>query len=804
MNRPRVRKIFSDLWGNPTRSLLVIASITVGLFALGIIANIYAVMSEDMRVGYSASNPANIQIQGGPFDEDVVDTVSSLPGVAEVQGEQTFNLRLASGIDEWIQLEVHAPDDIEAMQLNQLRLEEGIFPPADHQLALERYKFADANAAVGDTVTVELPDGRTRQLELVGVVNDQTLGAFASGPGFFLSPAQAYVTADTGEWLGQPPAGTFNTLYISVQGDRGDEDNIEAVADRVRHDLEDSGYTIASVRTRSSFDHPNRVYVDALIGVIVVLGLFTVFLSGFLITNTLQALMKQQTQQIGIMKSLGARRRQIIALYLGLILIFGVLAALISIPLASQVAFAQVENLAGEVNFIFRGPRSVPWAIALLAGLAILAPLLAALVPILQGSRISVQQALSGVGQNMPTGMGPLSQRVARLRRVPRPLLISLRNTFRQKWRMLLTLITLSLGGALFIGAFNVQASMNNYVEEVGQYFRGDVNITLTRPYRIDRVAQALASVPGIAHLEGWAVANGELVHPDGSPGETVQVLAPPAESTLVDPILLEGRWILPGDTRAVAVNERFLTQYPNLQPGDTLPMTINGRENDWTVVGIFQLVGNSAGNIAYTTYEALSPLIGQPNQAVTYRVVASQSGLSEAEQNALGQQIEAALDAAGIGVTEVQAGEALSSTASDGFSILTAFLLFLAMLTALVGSIGLAGTMSMNVMERTREIGVMRSIGATNGILMRMVIIEGMLIGLLSWIVGSLLAFPISKLLSDSISQAIFGAPSSLGITPTGFLIWLGAVIVLASLASVLPARHATRLTIREVLAYE
>jgi putative ABC transport system permease protein len=111
---------------------------------------------------------------------------------------------------------------------------------------------------------------------------------------------------------------------------------------------------------------------------------------------------------------------------------------------------------------------------------------------------------------------------------------------------------------------------------------------------------------------------------------------------------------------------------------------------------------------------------------------------------------------------------------------------------------------MSMNVLERTREIGVMRAVGATNPILMRMVIVEGMLIGILSWVLGSVLAFPISKALADSISLAIFGAPSTLGVTPSGFLIWLGAVVVLATLASVLPARHATRLTIREVLAYE
>jgi putative ABC transport system permease protein len=65
-------------------------------------------------------------------------------------------------------------------------------------------------------------------------------------------------------------------------------------------------------------------------------------------------------------------------------------------------------------------------------------------------------------------------------------------------------------------------------------------------------------------------------------------------------------------------------------------------------------------------------------------------------------------------------------------------------------------------------------------------------------------LAFPISSLLSDSIGQALFGAPSKFGFTPIGFVIWLGVVALLSISASVLPARNAARLTIREVLYYE
>jgi len=140
----------------------------------------------------------------------------------------------------------------------------------------------------------------------------------------------------------------------------------------------------------------------------------------------------------------------------------------------------------------------------------------------------------------------------------------------------------------------------------------------------------------------------------------------------------------------------------------------------------------------------------------------------------------------------------------TDYIGILTAILLIMAVLTAVVGSIGLAGTLSMNVMERTREIGVMRAIGAYNQIVMKLVVIEGVLISLISYFFGAVLAFPITAVLSDVVSLAIFNSPAEFAFTFQGFAIWLGLVLVLSVVASIIPARSASRMTIREVLAYE
>jgi putative ABC transport system permease protein len=111
---------------------------------------------------------------------------------------------------------------------------------------------------------------------------------------------------------------------------------------------------------------------------------------------------------------------------------------------------------------------------------------------------------------------------------------------------------------------------------------------------------------------------------------------------------------------------------------------------------------------------------------------------------------------------------------------------------------------MGMNVLERTREIGVMRAIGAVDLEIMKSVVIEGLIIGLITWILAIGLSFPISALLLRIISEAMMGSSMDLTFTSQGVFIWLAVVIVLSFTASILPARNAARLTIQEVLAYE
>jgi putative ABC transport system permease protein len=250
-------------------------------------------------------------------------------------------------------------------------------------------------------------------------------------------------------------------------------------------------------------------------------------------------------------------------------------------------------------------------------------------------------------------------------------------------------------------------------------------------------------------------------------------------------------------------VSDTIYSFYPNLKPGDSLTVKLPGqREEAWKVVGIFRFVDMLGDPLAYANFDFIAKELHLPNQATSYRVVTSDH--DAASQQELTRRIDQYLQDRNFSVQSVQSGYLLRANATQAVNTLVTFLLIMATLTAFVGSIGLMGTMSINVLERTREIGVMRTIGAVDNVIMQSVIIEGLVIGLITWLLAIILSFPISFLLLTIVGKAMMGSAMALSFTPLGIFIWLGVVIVLSVIASIIPARNAARLTINEVLAYE
>jgi putative ABC transport system permease protein len=122
----------------------------------------------------------------------------------------------------------------------------------------------------------------------------------------------------------------------------------------------------------------------------------------------------------------------------------------------------------------------------------------------------------------------------------------------------------------------------------------------------------------------------------------------------------------------------------------------------------------------------------------------------------------------------------------------------------ALVGALGLMGTMSINVLERKREIGVMRAIGASDGAVLRIFIVEGVIIGVMSWAGGILVSQVMARLISYQVGMAFLELPLHFRYNWFGPLLWLMIAVFISAVASMVPAYNAARLSVRETIAYE
>lgn len=801
--RPSWQKVLSDLWKNKTRSTLTILSISVGLLAIGVITNIYFLLNQDMKDGYSQINPANIQMTTSLVDRNVIKHLQNIDGVRLSEGSRELTMQVLTTSDTWDSINLQSRD-FEKAEIGQVTLLEGIWPPQKNQIVLSVHKIKNINAAIGDWITLKDSAGEKYQLQVVGIIKDQMLGSAGGAGGFFAADAKGYINKDTLSKLHTQYPNFYNKIQITIDGDSTNSSLLNLIGDRVHQDLEKNGVVIANYSTRSSFNHPNIDLVNAIVVLLFMLTFLIVFLSGFLITNTLQFLLNQQMQQVGIMKTIGATRKQIVLIYVTLIAIFGVIAFFITLPATSLLTDFLMKYLADKINFSYYGFRNNPIVIIIQIIISMVVPQVAGIFPIIKGSSLSVQEALSGIQQQKKSREWKIERAISSIKGLSRPVLVAIRNVFRNKGRLILTLITLSMGGAVFISVFSVRASFTDYISQLSRYFLADLNISLKSPQRINKVEQILYSNPEVESVESWTGTSASITNLDGTAGDSINFTVIPNNSSLINPIMIAGRWLEPEDQNGIVLNEQFQTLFPDLNVGDTISLTVNNQKTDWVILGYFRLAGKLGGLASYANMDYFITLPGQvQNKAAVYRVVAK-NDLDGQAQKQLAAEVQSALEKYNIEVSSIVTGNRINEASTDGFNILTTFLLILAILIALVGSIGLTGTMSMNIMERTREIGIMRSIGASDRALTKMVLVEGAIIGWMSWGVGALLSFPISVLMSNSITQALFGAPSSLNFSITGFVIWFVVVTILSVVSSIAPARNATRLTIREVLAYE
>jgi putative ABC transport system permease protein len=809
MLRTRWQKVLIDLWRNRARTLVVALAIAVGVYAVGVVLDIREMLVREYDANLAAARPADAIVRTQPFDDELVDRIVKVPGVAAVEGRTIVRTRAHAGsalagngtAPPSQDLVLGVFGDYAEISVDAVTPLAGNWPPGKREIVLERQSPEFLGVDMGEAITVELDDGSQKTLTVVGIAHDpQVLGADITDSGMGM------VTPETLEILGFGE--DYTELHIRVTGDalRGSRTEkkaaINAVVDGVEDQLERTGREVFSRRVIT--DSHAGPYIDTIVLILTTFGILILLLSGFLVVNAISALITQQVQQIGVMKLIGARRLQIMAMYLLMVSVYGLIAVAIGIPLAMLTARGLMQGIVEPLLNVMPQSYGVsPFLVLMQVATGMLLPILAGLAPVFRGTRITTQQALNDVGMQANVNRQGLVERLLiqlqRLRSVQRPLVLAVRNTLRHKGRLAQTLIVLIVGTALFISVLSVRTSVDATLEDFMRFHRYDVSVELQQPYRIQRLEQAAREVPGVAGVEAWSSGQALRQRPDDTESEPMAVVGVPPETRFMVPEVSAGSWLPLDGGQAIVVNSDVVEKEPDIRVGEKVVLEIEGREASWRVAGVVPT--ESRGPTIYMTLEDYAHITRTPGQANLLQVINQERATAPEE---MANQLRERFEARGLEVDGTQTAAAINSANELMFTVVVAFLILMALLLAAVGGLGLTTTMSINVLERVREIGVLRAVGASNFAVRRIVLVEGIVIGVLSWALGTAISLPVSVLMSEQVGLALIDVPLSYQYSATAAATWLFALLAVAVVASLGPARDAVRLTIREVLAYE
>ncbi|MGB7537556.1 MAG: FtsX-like permease family protein [Anaerolineales bacterium] len=795
MNRTLFHKLLRDLWGHRTRTLLVLLSLTIGIFAVAVVSDSYAILLREMNENYLRTDPSSATLWVSPLDESVLERVKKLPGVSAADLRSAIRGRIRIGENEWKTIELFVIRDYQAMPLDRIFSEKGEWPPADGGVWIERAAVRMFSAQPGDELEITIPGGSGGRLRFAGTVHAPGLA-----PAWMEGILYGYITPATVAMLGGTAA--WQELRVTLADPALGQEGVRARAGQIADELRREGYTVSRIEVPKPGEHPHAAQMSTLLFLLEAFGLLALILSSVLAANMISAMMAREIRQIGVMKTLGAGPAQVAALYLTTVGFLGALAILLALPAGYAGARAYAAFGADMLNFdIFR--NDVPGAYWLMQiGLGALLPLLVAALPILRGSRISVREAITDFGISAREfGRGSFERLLARLRFLPRLSLLAIRNSFRRRMRAALTVLTLAAAGTSFITAMTVYASMNGSVDAKFAAIRYDVMFAFNRPYPLEQLQSEFGAFPGLRKVEYWGGARAAIVRSDGLTGNAFMVIAPNAGTGLVAQIpVVEGRWLLPSDRNALVVNQGVVSENPGLGLGDAVKLRLGKQESDWTIVGIaWEMM---SGATAYANREYLNEGTGLGDSALF--LVGQSTDRGEANVAAVTRAMEARLKENSMDVASTTRLTDLRTAIENHLLILASFLLLMSILVLIVGGLGLASTLSINVLERRREIGVLRAVGASGRDIALLVAGEGMMLGVISWILAVIAAEPAGRWITWTFGMTFFNVPLDFTYSVTGVLVWLGVVLLFAAGASLIPAYDASRAPVQEALVYE
>lgn len=776
-------KALRDLRHRALRSALTLLAIAIGVAGVVAISTTARNLARAQAAVYASASQADLVVGARDVSPLVRNVLERLDNVMAIEG-RVYDYTTASAdrrAPRWVDLRLIGVHDFAAIRVNQVELLAGRFP-GPGEVALDESSRALLAVKLGDTLYFRHNAGEAaRSLRVVGFT--RTPAAIDAA---ILNQATAYTTATEA----RKAAGIVGDNRLLVRLDN--PALATETARKMERALGQRGVGVSFTRVRDPSLQEGARELSALLLLLALFSGLGAVLSGFLVANTVAAIVTDEMRQIGVMKALGASRWRLTSAYLLAALALGAAGTAAGVP-AGAIGGARLSRyLAARLGLdlppFVLAPRDL--LLALAVGLGV--PLAAAAIPVWRGASLPAGQLLRSYGLVGAYRRRLLDGWLRPLRCYSTLALMALRNAGRRPIRSAVTVVAIATAVAVFLATSTLDRSVLGTVDRLYGIYAADAYVSFARPVSTSFAAQ-LATLPDVRHAEAWSRVGG-FVGPNA-----VDVWGLPADTTLYRRQLLAGRWFS-GAPREVVVTG-VLAGNLGIVPGQVIEVDVGRERRPLTVVGVV---------------DDESTYLGSTATGKLFLTVADVSRWTYSGANAnffalgLWQSEPAAVDAA-LGRIEVAtatkaprtfAAYADKASTLRAIRILEVLLQAMVALVGLIGAAGIANTLILSVTERRHEIGILRAIGAGADHIARLLLYEGLALGTIGLALGLLVGLPLARQLVLLTGAALFRLEfilSPAAIAGTAVL-----ALLLTAGASLGPGLLAARLRPITALRYE
>lgn len=772
----RWRKIVGDLRAHRLQVALIAAVLAIG--AAGVIAGLNArvILQREIARSFESAHSPDIALWFDKVDAALLAKVRAQPGVAAVDSRGVVFTRIASEDGRWFLARLSIARDFDDQRLATVHQHSGSWKAADDGIFIEQSGRELLGVKTGAHLRLRTPTGEIATLYVAGFVHDTAVAPSAQERAIY-----GYITPAAAEHIGQNPE--LDQLLVKI-ANRGDMSDTTAFANDLRDWLKSHGENPLRAEALSDM-HPHASLMDTMLNVLKAFTAIAFTCSAALALYMVSVWMKGEVREVGVMKTLGARSHQLAAQYLGLLAPVVFVANAFGLPLGMICARRLVRYYAHIFNIDitrWSAPTSLRREELLFT---LLLPLAAMAIPIIRASCMTARRAIQDPGIVAP-GRGRLS--LSRWLRIPRNLrwTFALRNSFRRPGRLIITLVALSTGGALLLTANNTYESLMRVVDVSLGDQGHDIQVQLQQPASSAQIASAIAKVAEIETSEAWRVANVTI----GNKSSYAAFLSYPPDTRLFKLPLKEGRLPRADESDAVVINRSV----QGVPVGDVVVQFRNQRAR-LRVVGVVEEIGGATIYAPHATFESLTAL----GDASSLLRVKAKTGA----QDAVAASLDQALLDAHLGPRHVQTRNEVRESLEQHFAVVTSVMRMVALAAALLGAISLGASAALNILERVREIGVVRALGATPQAVRAMFLMESGTVAVMSALISVALAVVFSRTMSGMAERDLLHVAVPLKISISGMATLFGGLAVVIGAVWLL-LRRRLRISVRDALAYE